>query len=98
MQKSPPSPNYGEILVRLYWLGEVFDSRPIATYNEIFIQIGQLVRKIFTDKLFRTDRQTDRRTDRHTDKQTDRHTHVKLKTSFLDVSVLAESGNVLIST
>ena len=45
-------------MVRLYWQGDVFDSRPIATYTEIFIQIGQLVRKIFTDKLFRTDRHT----------------------------------------
>ena len=51
----PPSPNYGEILVRLYCLGEVFDSTPIATYTKIFIQIGQLIRKISTDKLFRTD-------------------------------------------
>jgi len=73
-------------MVRLYWLGEVLDSTPIATYTVIFIQIGQPFRKISTDKLFRTDRQTDR------------HTHVKLKTSFLGVSVLVESGNVLIST
>ena len=77
-------------MVRLYWLGEVLDSTPIATYTVIFIQIGQLFRKISTDKLFRTHTQTDR--------QTDRHTHVKLKTSFLGVSVLVESGNVLIST
>ena len=66
-------------MVRLYWLGEVLDSTPIATYTVIFIQIGQPFRKISTDKLFRTHRQTDR------------HTHVKLKTSFLDVSVLVES-------
>jgi len=31
-------------------------------------------------------------------RQTDTHTHVKLKTSFLGVSVLVESGNVLSST
>ena len=43
-------------MVRLYWLGEVLDSTPIATYTAIFIQIGQLFRKISTDKLFRTDR------------------------------------------
>jgi len=70
-------------MVRLYWLGEVLDSTPMATYTVILIQIGQLFRKISTDKLFRT---------------TDRHTHVKLKTSFLGVSVLVESGNVLSST
>jgi len=33
-------------LVKFYWQGEVFDSRPIETYTEIFIQIGELVRKI----------------------------------------------------
>ena len=54
MQKSPPSPNYGEIMVLLYWLGEVLDSTPIATYTVIFIQIGQLFRKISSDKLLRT--------------------------------------------
>ena len=75
-------------MVRLYWLGEILDSTPIATYTVIFIEIGVLLRKISTDKLFRTDRQTDRHT----------HTHVKLKTSFLGVSVLVESGNVLSST
>jgi len=53
-------------------------------YTELFIQIGRLVRKISIDKLFLTDRQTD--------------TNVKLKTSFLDDSVLVESGNVLGST
>ena len=74
-------------MVRLYWLGDVLDSTPIATYTAIFMQIGQPFRKISTDKLFRTDRQTDRQT----------HTHVKLKTSFLGVSVLVESGNVLSS-
>jgi len=42
--------------------------------------------EIFTDKLFRPDRRTHPRT------------HVKLKTSFLDVSLLVESGNVLRST
>ena len=45
-------------MVRLYWLGEVLDSPPIATYSAIFIQIGQLFRMISTDKLFRTHRQT----------------------------------------
>jgi len=45
-------------MVRLSWLGEVLDSTPIATYTAIFIQIGQLFRKISPDKLFRTDRQT----------------------------------------
>jgi len=70
------------MLVRLFWLGEVRDSRPIATYTEIFIKISLLVRKISTDKLPRTDR----------------HTHVKLKTCFLDGSVFVESGNVLSST
>jgi len=44
-------------MVRFYWLAEVLDSTPIATYTEIFIQIGQLFRKISTDKLFRKDRQ-----------------------------------------
>jgi len=70
-------------MIRLYWLGEVLDSTLIATQTVIFIHIGQLFRKISTDKLFRTGRQT----------QT--HTHVKLKTSFLGVSVLVESGNEL---
>jgi len=68
-------PELGEILVRLYWLGEVLASTPIATYTVIyFIQIGQLFRKICTDKLFRTqtDRQTHRQTHRHTDRQIDR--------------------------
>ena len=78
-------------MVRLYWLGEVLDSTPIASYTVIFIQIGQPFRKISTDKLFCTDRQT-RQIDK-TDRQT--HTHVKLKTSFLGVLVLVESGNVL---
>jgi len=64
--------------------GKVFDSRPIATYTEIFIQIDKLVRKISTDKPFRTDRHT--------------QPHVKIKASFLDVSVLEESGNMLTST
>jgi len=63
---------------------KVFDSRSIATYTEIFIQIGKLVRKISTDKPFCTDTHT--------------QPHVKVKTSFLDVSVLEESGNVLTST
>jgi len=58
-------------MVRLYWLGEVLDSTAIATYTASFIQIGQVFRKISTDKLFRTDRET--------------HTHVKLKTSFLGI-------------
>ena len=80
-------------MVRLYWLGEVLDSTPIATYTVIFIQIGQPFRKISTDKLFRTHRQTDTHTDRHTNTHK-AHTH----TSFLSVSVLVESGNVLIST
>ena len=62
MQKSLPIPNYGEILVRLHWLGEVFDSTPIAKYTGIFIQICQLIRKTSTDKLFRSDRQTDTHT------------------------------------
>jgi len=69
-------------MLLLYWLGEVLDSTPIATYTVIFIRIGQLFRKISTDKLFRTHRQT----------------HVKLKTSFLGVSVLVDTGNVLCST
>ena len=86
LEKSSSSPNQGEIAVRLYWLGEVLDSTPIATYTVIFSQIGQLFRKISTEKLFCTDRQTDRRI------------HVKLKSSFLGVSVLVESGNVLSST
>jgi len=73
-------------MVRLYWLGDVLDSTPIATYTPIFMQIGLLFRKISTDKLFRTHRRTDT------------HTHVKLKPSFLCVSVLVESGNVLSST
>jgi len=73
LQKKSPSPNYGEILVRFFWLGEVLDSKPSATYTEIFIQIDQRVRKITTDKLFRTDT----------------HTPVKLKqNSFLGVSEL----------
>jgi len=71
-------------MVRLFWLGEVPDSTPIATYTVIFNQIGQLFRKISTDKLFHTDRHT--------------HTQVKLKTSFIGVSVIVESGNVLSST
>ena len=74
-------------MVRLYWLGEVLDSTPIATYTAIFIQIGQLFRKISTDKLFRTHRQRDRQT----------HTR-QAKNQFLGVSVLVESGNVLSST
>ena len=53
-------------MVRLFWLGEVPDSTPIATYTVIFIQIGQLFRKISTDKLFRTDRQLDRHRQTHT--------------------------------
>ena len=53
-------------MVRLYWLGDVLDSTPIATYTAIFMQIGQLFRKISTDKLFRTDRHTDRQTHTHT--------------------------------
>jgi len=73
-------------MVQLYWLGEVLDSTPIATYTVIFMQIGQPFRKIPTDKLFRTHRQTDT------------HTHVRLKTSFLGVLVLVKSGNVLSST
>ena len=59
-------------MVRLYWLGEILDSTPIATYTVILIQIGQLFRKISSDKLFRTPRQTDRQTDRQADRQTDR--------------------------
>ena len=39
-------------MVPLYWLGEVLDSTPIATYTVIFIQIGQLFLQISTDKLF----------------------------------------------
>jgi len=102
LHESTPSPNKGKIMVRLYWFGEVLNSTPIATYTVIFIQIGQLFRKISTDNFFaHTDRQTtiqtDRQTDRQTDGQADTHTHVKLKTSFLGVSVLAESGNVLSS-
>jgi len=73
-------------MVRLYWLGDVLDSTPIATYTAIFMQIGQLFRKISTETFSHT------QTDRHT------HTHVKLKTSFLGVSVLVESGNVLSSS
>ena len=69
--------------------GSRFDAN---CYTVIFIQIGQVFRKISTDKLFRTHRQTDRQTETH------RHTHVKLKTRFLGVSVLVESGNVLSST
>jgi len=61
----------------MYWLGEVLHSTPIATYPVICIKIGQLFRKISTDKLFRTDRQA----------HTHRQTHVKLKNSFLSVSV-----------
>jgi len=68
-------------MVRLYWLGEVLDSTPIATYAVIFIQIGHPFRKISTDKRFRKHRQT--------------HKHVKLKTSFLGDLVLVKSGNVL---
>ena len=60
LQKSPLSPNKGEIMARLYWSGEVLASTPIATYTVIFIQIGQPFRKISTDKLFRTHRQPDR--------------------------------------
>jgi len=45
-------------MVRLYWLEEILDSTPIANYTVNFIQIGQLFRKISTDKLFRTQRQT----------------------------------------
>jgi len=45
-------------MVRLYWLEGVLDSTPIATHTVIFIQIGQLFRKISTDKLFRRHRQT----------------------------------------
>jgi len=71
----------GKYLVRLYWLDEVFDSTPITTYTEIFIQIGQFFRRYPLTNFFA---------------QT--HTHVKLKPSFLDVSVLVESGNVLSST
>ena len=71
-------------MVRSYWLGEVLDSTPMTTYTVIFIKIVQLSRKISTDKLFRTYRHT--------------HIHVKLKTSFLGVSVLVESGNVLSSS
>jgi len=70
-------------LVRLYSLGEVLASRPIVTYSEIFIQIDELVRKISIHKLF-AHLQT--------------HTLVKLKTSFLGVSVLVEQGNMLSST
>jgi len=80
MQKSPLSPNYGE--VRLYWLGEVLDSRPIATYPEIFFQIGlYLVVRYPLRNVFALT-----------------HTQVNLKTSFLGVSVLVESENVLSST
>ena len=42
-QKSP-LPKFAEILIRLYMVEEVLDSRLIATYT--FIQIGQLVRNI----------------------------------------------------
>jgi len=38
--------NLGEILVRLYSLGEVLDLRPSATSAYIFIQICRLVRTI----------------------------------------------------
>ena len=48
----------GKYWSRLYWLVEVLDSRQIATYAEIFIEIGQLVRKISTDKPSHTDRHT----------------------------------------
>ena len=64
--------------------GGDLDSTAIATYTVVFIQISQPFRKILTDKLFRTNRRT--------------YTHVKLKTSFLGVFVLVESGNVLNST
>jgi len=59
LQNSPPTPSYGKILVQLQCLGKVLDSRQIATYTEIFIQIGRLGCKISTDKLFRTHMQTD---------------------------------------
>ena len=52
--KNTPSPNYRDILVRLYLLVEVLDWRPIATCTETFVQIGDFVRKISTNKLFRT--------------------------------------------
>jgi len=73
--KITPSPNKGEIMVRLYWLGEVLDSTPIATYTVIFIQICQLFRKISTDIFFRTYRQTDRHTHTHTHTPSHTHTH-----------------------
>jgi len=49
-------------MVRLYWLGEFLNSTPIATYTVILIQIGQLFRKLLTDKIFRTHRLTDTHT------------------------------------
>jgi len=45
-------------MARLYSLGEVLDSRLIATYTEIFIQIGQPVRKILTNFFAQTDGRT----------------------------------------
>jgi len=56
--KITPSLKFGEIFVRLYLLGKVLHSRHIATYIEIFIQIGPHVRKISSDKLLRTHGQT----------------------------------------
>ena len=106
--KLPLSQNYGEIrvlLVRLYWLREVFYLRQSSKCNEIFIQIRELVRKISTDIFFHTDRQTDRQKNTHTHTWKNTlltyiHTHAraKLKSSFLGVSVLAESEHVLSST
>jgi len=67
--KNQPPYQFGELLVRLYPPGNVLHPRLIATYTKVFVY--QLVRKISTDKLFRT--QKDRHT--HRDKQTHSHTH-----------------------
>jgi len=84
LQKSPASLKLGEMLVRPHSLWDVLVSKLIATYTEIFLQIGQLVRNLSLLRNFFTHK--------------DRHTHVKLKTSSLGVSVLVEPRNVLVSS
>jgi len=61
--------------------------------------VSSFERYPLTNFLAQTDRQTDRQTDWQTDRHTHRHahthTHVKINTTFLGVSVLVESGDVL---
>jgi len=55
--KINPLPKLGGNNIPVVLVREVLDLTPIATYTVIFIQSGQLFRKISTGKLFRTHRQ-----------------------------------------